>query len=758
MKTSNFDLLFEIKEDLINRAFAIAFYTSALPTIIKGKLAVSEKIPPEMQYLGDVDFELKLKEPPTVDAIQNDEICILFNIEFSIYMLKGIRNQFDVTASLTVTPAIDSADQLLKLNFDKGLIDKIVFNEKYKIPAKSIKAMDEVIKATLTTNLLDKLEKINLNAFLKPLSLPEMLEGIDAVMMWNNGKAYFFKGENYIRYDIATDQADTGYPAPIDPNWHGVWANGIDAAMVYPNGKAYFFKEEMYLRYDISADHIDFGYPAKIENGWKGIWTDGIDAAVAWNNGKAYFFKGHQYIRYDIANDKADDGYPKDIAGNWPGVWADGIDSVVLWNNGKAYFFKGDEYLRYDVATDQVDPGYPVKIKTGWKNVWMDKLPLPVQIGGFKMLDQRVFALGINIFNNALGDIQPVQNYDGNEDLWVGIREQAMHQIFDYEWANIASHMKRKHWSDTYSLVSDEIRDYVNKFNDILTNTIPNLLTLGVISSDLSVDYLKCDASATVSVEKPEFNLLPGNKISITNLRVNIDLYLKVYTGVTLTTKVDPNGWLPDFPGQTDIINTSSTVITLIDQSVHLSEALKEVDAELICDLTKGISAKVTKIDFDLDLGIDLLDDIFNWIFNKLSDLILPLIPPVNLLPAVIEEVINVKPMNKVVVKDIVTIDTTDYVVPKTLNMQIEPGPITIDEDELTAAAKISLKEMPRRTFAVPLFVANCNPKRMEVHRIDCTWVSMIDQAYKAGYYVLNDATNDGFDGCKHCLPELHTR
>jgi hypothetical protein len=159
MKTSNFDLLFEIKEDLINRAFAIAFYTSALPSIIKGKLAVSEKIPPEMQYLGDVDFELKLKEPPTVDAIQNDEICILFNIEFSIYMLKGIRNQFDVTASLTVTPAIDSADQLLKLNFDKGLIDKIVFNEKYKIPAKSIKAMDEVIKATLTTNLLDKLEK-----------------------------------------------------------------------------------------------------------------------------------------------------------------------------------------------------------------------------------------------------------------------------------------------------------------------------------------------------------------------------------------------------------------------------------------------------------------------------------------------------------------------------------------------------------------------------------------------------------------------
>ena len=80
MKTSNFDLLFEIKEDLINRAFAIAYYTSALPTIINGKLAVSKKLPPEMRYLGDVDFELRLKEPPTVDAVLRNGICFLFNI------------------------------------------------------------------------------------------------------------------------------------------------------------------------------------------------------------------------------------------------------------------------------------------------------------------------------------------------------------------------------------------------------------------------------------------------------------------------------------------------------------------------------------------------------------------------------------------------------------------------------------------------------------------------------------------------------
>ena len=36
---------------------------------------------------------------------------------------------------------------------------------------------------------------------------------MDAAVTWNNRKAYFFRGSEYIRYDIATDRADPGYPA-----------------------------------------------------------------------------------------------------------------------------------------------------------------------------------------------------------------------------------------------------------------------------------------------------------------------------------------------------------------------------------------------------------------------------------------------------------------------------------------------------------------------------------------------------------------
>ena len=150
-------------------------------------------------------------------------------------------------------------------------------------------------------------------------------------MLWGGGKAYFFKGKQYLRYDVVADHVDPGYPRPIAGNWPGMWPEKIDAAICWPgNGKAYFFKGDQYLRYDIAADKTDAGYPRPIAGNWPGFPADfaaGVQAAAVWNNGKAYFFKGSQYLRYDIAADKVDAGYPKPIAGNWPGFWPGGLDA-----------------------------------------------------------------------------------------------------------------------------------------------------------------------------------------------------------------------------------------------------------------------------------------------------------------------------------------------------------------------------------------------------------------------------------------------
>ncbi len=93
--------------------------------------------------------------------------------------------------------------------------------------------------------------------------------------------------------------------------------------MNWGDGKIFFFKGSQYLRYDIAKKRVDAGYPKPIDNrNWPGlIWTSGIDDVINWGNGKAYFFKAYEYIRYDIVEDRADPGYPKPVnRQTWPGL------------------------------------------------------------------------------------------------------------------------------------------------------------------------------------------------------------------------------------------------------------------------------------------------------------------------------------------------------------------------------------------------------------------------------------------------------
>jgi hypothetical protein len=150
-------------------------------------------------------------------------------------------------------------------------------------------------------------------------------------------KAYFILGSGYVRYDAGADAVDPGYPKPIAGNWSGFseigFDEGIDAAVNWGNGKVYFFKGDQYVRYDIAVDQTDDGFPMEISDGWAGFaaagFGSGLDTAVNWSNGKAYFFKGGLYLRYDIAADQMDDGYPQPISSGWPTLAAAGFGSNI---------------------------------------------------------------------------------------------------------------------------------------------------------------------------------------------------------------------------------------------------------------------------------------------------------------------------------------------------------------------------------------------------------------------------------------------
>ncbi|WP_219835385.1 hemopexin repeat-containing protein [Paenibacillus sp. R14(2021)] len=137
------------------------------------------------------------------------------------------------------------------------------------------------------------------------------MEAPDAAVYWGFGKAHFFYGDEYVRYDVRNDGVDEWYLAPNPPRkiadqWPGVWPDRIDAAVNWGNGKLYFFRGSEYLRYDITLDRVDPEYPKPIGDWWPGVWPDNIDAVLYQGGQKAYFFKGSEYRRYDLDADCVD--------------------------------------------------------------------------------------------------------------------------------------------------------------------------------------------------------------------------------------------------------------------------------------------------------------------------------------------------------------------------------------------------------------------------------------------------------------------
>ena len=137
----------------------------------------------------------------------------------------------------------------------------------------------------------------------------------DAALLWGGGKAYFFFGPTYVRYDLTSDKVDPEYLPPSVPStlaggWPGLWPDGVDAAVNWGNGKCYFFRGAEYLRWDIVSDRADPGYPRPIAESWPGIWPEGVDAVLYQGGAKAYFFRGAEWRRFDLAADQVDAGGP----------------------------------------------------------------------------------------------------------------------------------------------------------------------------------------------------------------------------------------------------------------------------------------------------------------------------------------------------------------------------------------------------------------------------------------------------------------
>ncbi|MCB1179993.1 MAG: hypothetical protein KDK36_20615 [Leptospiraceae bacterium] len=191
----------------------------------------------------------------------------------------------------------------------------------------------------------------------------------DAFQNMGNKKIYFFSDNQYFRYDLyGSDKVDSDYPKEISENWNDLPFESIDAVFQrMDNGKVYFFSGNEYVRYDMNNDCMDEDYPREISENWNDLPFDSIDAAFhKQGTSKVYFFSGTEYARYDLNNDCMDEDYPKEISEAW-NLPFDTVDMAFQRiDNNIVYMFCGDEYVRYNLSNDTTDKDEPDNFYDNW--------------------------------------------------------------------------------------------------------------------------------------------------------------------------------------------------------------------------------------------------------------------------------------------------------------------------------------------------------------------------------------------------------
>lgn len=91
---------------------------------------------------------------------------------------------------------------------------------------------DQCVTYNLSSHVADKKAITDKFPDLKKSAYGDFSRDLDTVLLWNNEKAYFFKGDEYIRYDLKTNVFDMN-PTAISKYWNGVAQHKIQASVLF---------------------------------------------------------------------------------------------------------------------------------------------------------------------------------------------------------------------------------------------------------------------------------------------------------------------------------------------------------------------------------------------------------------------------------------------------------------------------------------------------------------------------------------------
>ncbi|CAO2583656.1 Matrix metalloproteinase-21 [Lemmus lemmus] len=172
---------------------------------------------------------------------------------------------------------------------------------------------------------------------------------------------YFFRNSWYWLYENRNNRTRYGDPLQILTGWRGVPVQSIDAFVhvwSWARDERYFFKGNQYWKYDSENDQAHTedeegrSYPKLISEGFPGIPSPLDTAFYERRQQLIYFFKESLVFAFDVNQNQVLNSYPKKMSQVFPAVMPQNhpfrnIDSAYYsYAHGSVFFLKGNSYWK----------------------------------------------------------------------------------------------------------------------------------------------------------------------------------------------------------------------------------------------------------------------------------------------------------------------------------------------------------------------------------------------------------------------------
>ncbi|MCT8344480.1 MULTISPECIES: fucose-binding lectin II [Photorhabdus] len=214
-----------------------------------------------------------------------------------------------------------------------------------------------------------------------------------------NTSSYLFLNSENIKYNEISGHNGVyaGYPQPVSKDWPNLpveFQRHIDD-VINLNGYLYFFKGSQYLKFDIAKARVAEG-PKPIVEGWPGLigteFENGIDAATEWIDIKTpditdvvCFFKGSECIDYTVSSHTINQKTISEKLGT-TGKYSEfstNLDAAILWRTRGYHYifiFKGNSNIRFNLKLNAIDGGPTTPNKINWLGVTFNKIQAAVSV------------------------------------------------------------------------------------------------------------------------------------------------------------------------------------------------------------------------------------------------------------------------------------------------------------------------------------------------------------------------------------------